>query len=228
VRADPGEVAASAWIAVLPREASEELLARLGEDLRQRGWAADASRGEEQAILAVEGPRDAAALRAVLPGDLEADVFPLLEAAEYRRLRQRRRFLSALVAGLSLLIAVGLAWPLVGFLEPPPRTILAPDWMHVPAADRLQVGEAVRTQVRGKSIWVVRLAAARWHALSAACTYFDECLLEWDRERREFLCPCHGCAFDAHGNVVHAPASIPLVAREVELREGAVFVRRAL
>jgi Rieske Fe-S protein len=228
VHADPRDVARDAWIAVLPPETPEESLARLCEALERRGWSAAASRGPEQSILAVEGAADAGALRAALPADLEVDVFPLLGAAEYRRLRGRRRFLSALVGGLSLVLLAGLAFPLLAFLEPPPRALLAPDWVRVAAAERLDVGGAARVQVHGTPLFVVRLAGARWNALSAACTARSDCWLEWDGERRELRCPCHGCEFDGHGNVVRGPAAVPLSAREVELRGDEVFVRRTL
>jgi menaquinol-cytochrome c reductase iron-sulfur subunit len=225
---EPPEPDSPTWLVVLPSELAEEELSGLRERMRARGWAADASRGEEQAIVAVRGPADPAELRSALAPGIEADVVPILDRARYRRLRARRRFQSALVTGLGLLIAVGLAVPLVGFLRPPPGTILAPELVRVPRADGLAVGEAALVRLAEKPVLVLRIAPGRWHAVSASCTFMDECLLEWDAARHQLRCPCHGCAFDAHGNVVRAPAALPLQRLEVVERDGALFVRRTL
>lgn len=225
---EPAAQAASTWLLVLPPLVSQELLAVLRSEAEARGWAADSSRGDEQVILAIRGPQSSAELDSLLAGRVEADVLPLPTRDGYRRLYLRRRFLSTLVTGLGILTLTGLVLPLAGFLQPPPETIVAPDLVHVPGGEDLAVGEAARVRFHGEPVLVLRLAPERWQAVSATCTYLDECLLEWNAERRQLLCPCHGCAFDAHGNVVHAPAAIPLVRLEVVELGGGIYVQSSL
>lgn len=46
-------------------------------------------------------------------------------------------------------------------------------------------------------------------ALSATCTHLG-CQVRWDKEKKRFLCPCHGGAYDAHGRVLEGPPPRPL------------------
>ena len=75
-------------------------------------------------------------------------------------------------------------------------------------------------------MWLIRLAGDRWFALSAICTHMQICQLEWDEDRGQLVCPCHGGAFDVYGNVVQGPPSIPLRSYDVERLEDEVYVRR--
>ncbi|MBI5362538.1 MAG: Rieske 2Fe-2S domain-containing protein, partial [Planctomycetes bacterium] len=63
-------------------------------------------------------------------------------------------------------------------------------------------------------------------ALSAICTHINTCQLDWHEDRRQLVCPCHGGAFDVHGNVVQGPPSIPLATFPVERVGDELFVRR--
>jgi len=73
---------------------------------------------------------------------------------------------------------------------------------------------------------VVRRDERHFHTLSATCTHSDVCLVEWDKERRQLVCPCHRGVFDLNGNVVAGPPPRPLERREVVVRDGGVYVRR--
>ena len=42
-------------------------------------------------------------------------------------------------------------------------------------------------------------------ALDGVCTHLD-CLLGWDDQANEFICPCHGSRFDATGRYLAGPA----------------------
>jgi Rieske Fe-S protein len=46
-------------------------------------------------------------------------------------------------------------------------------------------------------------------ALSATCTHLG-CQVRWEKEKRRFLCPCHGGVYDAQGRVVEGPPPRPL------------------
>ena len=55
-----------------------------------------------------------------------------------------------------------------------------------------------------KRLFVVR-EDDRFHVLSAVCTHLG-CTVQWNQEKREFACPCHGSHFDADGSVLSGPA----------------------
>lgn len=221
------ESAAPGWLVILPADVAPDELERLRAAAGARGWLADASRGEEQAVLALEGPRARGELDGLLAGR-EADVLPVLSSEHYRRLRLRRRSLALLVAALALAIAGGTLLPLASFLRPPPGAIVAPGVVRVGDVDALAVGQARRTRFQDRPVLVIRVAPHGWRAVLAECSFLARCQLEWDAERQRAVCPCHGCEYDAQGNVAHSPASAPLVRLETLEQDGAVLVRSAL
>jgi cytochrome b6-f complex iron-sulfur subunit len=63
-------------------------------------------------------------------------------------------------------------------------------------------------------------------ALSAVCTHLG-CLVNWEPDARQIVCPCHAARFDLNGNVVGGPAPKPLqqikasiVNGNIEIKEG--------
>jgi Rieske Fe-S protein len=63
-------------------------------------------------------------------------------------------------------------------------------------------------------------------ALSATCTHLG-CQVRWEKEKRQFLCPCHGGVYDAQGRVVEGPPPRPLdtIDVRVDAASDAVLVR---
>jgi cytochrome b6-f complex iron-sulfur subunit len=48
-------------------------------------------------------------------------------------------------------------------------------------------------------------------AFNATCSH-NGCLVNWKKEQKVFICPCHNSAFAPDGRVLHGPATKPLVA----------------
>lgn len=214
-------------IVVLPPDFPEPELVRLRSDLRGRGWAVDDSRGTENTVLLVQGPASVEELAARLSA-VDADVLPVLELETYRRDQRLRRFLSAAIGGLMVILCTGLLVPAWAYLRPPASTVVAPDLVHAPGAMDLAVGGARLLRIHGVPVQVLRLAPRRWHAVSASCTHMESCLLEWSADQQRLVCACHGCAFDAYGNVQRPPASIPLPTYAVVESAGELYIRRTI
>ena len=53
-------------------------------------------------------------------------------------------------------------------------------------------------------------------ALSATCTHLG-CQVRWEREKKQFLCPCHGGVYDAQGRVLDGPPPRPLDSVDVRV-----------
>lgn len=60
-------------------------------------------------------------------------------------------------------------------------------------------------------------------AFSPVCTHFG-CLVNWDNNKRVFLCPCHGGTYDIDGNVISGPPQRPLMKLPLKIRDGKVYV----
>lgn len=122
----------------------------------------------------------------------------------------RRSFLQVLL-GISVLTGTGgFVAGLVRFLWPPKDlsgSQAASQRAVVPLSD-VSIGEAKKIRYVGKPFIVIR-AEGGVYALSAVCTHLG-CLVNWDKDKRELLCPCHGARFDLNGNVLGGPAPKPL------------------
>jgi len=103
-------------------------------------------------------------------------------------------------------------------LELKPGTPL-PRVLSVPRADGWY-----RERVR-QTVFLVR-DGDNVKALSATCTHLG-CQVRWDVERKRFLCPCHGGAYDAQGRVIEGPPPRPLdtIDVRVEASSDSVLVR---
>ncbi|MBD2081064.1 ubiquinol-cytochrome c reductase iron-sulfur subunit [Leptolyngbya sp. FACHB-17] len=53
-------------------------------------------------------------------------------------------------------------------------------------------------------------------AVNSTCTH-QGCLVGWSKERKSFVCPCHGAAFAADGTVQKEPAAKPLETYPVQI-----------
>lgn len=60
-------------------------------------------------------------------------------------------------------------------------------------------------------------------ALSPVCSHLG-CLVNWDRNKGEFLCPCHGGRYDMEGRVIGGPPPAPLTRLPLEIKEEKVFI----
>jgi cytochrome b6-f complex iron-sulfur subunit len=60
-------------------------------------------------------------------------------------------------------------------------------------------------------------------ALSPVCTHLG-CLVNWNRNKARFLCPCHGGQYDMEGNVVAGPPPAPLRRLPMKTEKESVFV----
>lgn len=60
-------------------------------------------------------------------------------------------------------------------------------------------------------------------AFSLVCSHLG-CLVKWEGDKNEFVCPCHGAKFDVEGNVVSGPPPRGLEKLNLEEKEGEVWV----
>jgi Rieske Fe-S protein len=211
-------------IVVLPPEAS--LVEVVRERLHAAGWSTQESQGDEQAVLVVEGCDDPEGLEQLLADVPDHDVVPILSRREFRRKMGRRRFMTAMSSGLGVLSAMGLGVPVVGFLLPPRETFSTPDLVRAGRVSELEENRAKTVRLLGTPVLLIRTMGERYFALSAVCTHMDICSLEWDEERQQLVCPCHGGAFDVYGNVVQGPPSVPLRTFGVEQVGDELYVER--
>lgn len=134
----------------------------------------------------------------------------------------RRRFLSQAVMGFGLLFGLGtLGLRFVQFLVPSqkPRRSEA---VLIGAESRIQPGEALSMDLGGHKLLVLHTDQGV-AAFSRRCTDLG-CLVSWNRERQQFLCPCHRGVYDKNGTNIAGPPPRPLDRFEVIKRGEQLYV----
>jgi cytochrome b6-f complex iron-sulfur subunit len=119
----------------------------------------------------------------------------------------RRTFLGVCLAGLAAITAAGVGWPLFQYLAP--RSNKETVGKVVISDKDIPEGEAKFFEYAGSSAVLVRKRDGSLIALSAVCTHLG-CIVQWQKEKQDFLCPCHGGHYSADGTVTAGPPPKPL------------------
>ncbi len=156
---------------------------------------------------------------------------------------QRRRFLSFLTKSLVAGIGLCLAIPSFGYIGSPLRRRRAVDspgagfqdlgaiadlpvneWRSLPL-EMVRENGWEKTRSR-RSVWVRRAeqGAPKIEVLSPICPHLG-CPINWQAERQQFLCPCHGGIFDPRGQLVSGPPPRSMDPLDFEVRNGRLWVR---
>ena len=94
------------------------------------------------------------------------------------------------------------------------------------SASQVPVGQAGRftDPASGDPAFVVHTSGSNFAAFSAVCTHAG-CTVQFDSGNMQFVCPCHGGAYDARtGQVLAGPPPSPLTAIPVHVVDGQIRV----
>jgi cytochrome b6-f complex iron-sulfur subunit len=125
------------------------------------------------------------------------------------------------------LVAVGATWLgtwLQSRLFPPTNTIQEAKPVSFSLAE-LPVGGTKAITYGGVSVLILRTPESL-RAFSLICTHLG-CLVEWQKDKKEFYCPCHDGRFDEFGDVLAGPPPIPLEQYPVTVEGDTVTVGEA-
>jgi cytochrome b6-f complex iron-sulfur subunit len=120
---------------------------------------------------------------------------------------KRRGFLKLLTSVLGLGALGAFAYPLFRFLLPiesgitAKKIIIAKRDIPLNSAKDLMIGPTPAIVINSKERGFI--------AFSKVCTHLG-CLVKYDKDRMQFICPCHAGIFDLEGNVVSGPPPSPL------------------
>ena len=112
----------------------------------------------------------------------------------------------------------------------PALAYIWPSTQRGPVQQRVEVGDVAAWEpwtaravaVNEKPVLVVRMGQ-QFRAYTAVCTHLG-CLVHWDAQKKEFLCPCHAGTFDQSGKVVSGPPPKALVEFSAAVVQGKVYV----
>jgi cytochrome b6-f complex iron-sulfur subunit len=120
---------------------------------------------------------------------------------------KRRSFLKAVLAFLGATSVASFLYPLSRYLAPPASKensrILVIEKRDIP------LGDAKEIVFNGVPAVIVNRPGKGLIAVSRVCTHLG-CLVQYDKESKTLLCPCHAGVYDLEGNTVSGPPPKPL------------------
>ena len=119
----------------------------------------------------------------------------------------RRKFLGVCLGGLLAAAAAAITYPVYLYLAPRKQTATAGKVM-IPETE-LPEGGAKFFEFAGSAAVLIRKRDGEIVAFSAVCTHLG-CIVQWEKDKQGFLCPCHGGHFNADGAVISGPPPKPL------------------
>jgi len=133
----------------------------------------------------------------------------------------RRTFLGVCLGGLAAAVAAATTWPLYRYLAPRAVKTTAAK-VEIPAKD-VPEGEAKFFDFNGASAVLVRKRGGDLIALSAVCTHLG-CIVQWEKDQQDFLCPCHGGHYTPEGAVTSGPPPKPLTKLPFTVANGIITI----
>jgi cytochrome b6-f complex iron-sulfur subunit len=133
----------------------------------------------------------------------------------------KRGFLKLLASILGLSALGAFLYPLLRFLTPVEAMGTAKK-VTLPKSE-IPVGAAKDLVIMGVPSIIIHTNAKGYIALSRVCTHLG-CLVNYDKEKQIFICPCHGGRYDLEGNVISGPPPKPLPRYAVRVADGNLVI----
>ena len=112
-----------------------------------------------------------------------------------------------MAASLSAVATFVFVVPVLKFLAP--QRLQAQGEKIIIKKSEIPYGAAKEISLNGKPIIVINRKGKGYIALSRVCTHLG-CLVGYNREDGELVCPCHAANFSLEGNVISGPAPAAL------------------
>jgi menaquinol-cytochrome c reductase iron-sulfur subunit len=152
--------------------------------------------------------------------------------------QNRRSFLGALVALGSVFVGALLSVPLIRFAIFPiiRRTtdlkssrvgsLREFSSLTEPALRTIQIEQidGWRKTVSEKVVYITKDQRNQLSVLTSICPHLG-CTVPWNKEKKQFICPCHGGTFSADGSRVSGPSQRGMDNLETSVQDGQLLVR---
>ena len=153
-------------------------------------------------------------------------------------LENRRSFLGALLGVGSVFVGALLSVPLIRFALFPllRRTTELKSSMvgslsefsnlTEPALRTIQIEQVDgwRKAVSEKAVYVTKDAKGKLRVLTSICPHLG-CTVPWNKEKNQFICPCHGATFASDGARISGPSLRGMDTLDTSVQEGQLLVR---
>jgi len=153
-------------------------------------------------------------------------------------LQNRRSFLGALLAVGSVFVGALLSVPLIRFAifplirrttdlkNSPVGSLSEFTSLTEPAMRAIQIEQidGWRKTVSEKIVYITKDQRNQLSVLTSICPHLG-CTVPWNKEKKQFICPCHGGTFSADGSRVSGPSQRGMDTLETSVQDGQLLVR---
>src|SRR6202049_3447696 len=153
-------------------------------------------------------------------------------------LEDRRSFLGVLLGLGSVFVGGLLSVPLIRFAlfpllrrttelkSSPVGTIGEFSAWHEPVMRTRQIEQVDgwRKAVSEKAVYITKDQQGQLLVLSSVCPHLG-CTVPWNKEKNQFICPCHGARFTPDGARVSGPSQRGMDTLETSVQDGQLQVR---
>jgi menaquinol-cytochrome c reductase iron-sulfur subunit len=150
----------------------------------------------------------------------------------------RRSFLGALLGLGSVFVATLLSIPLIRFalfpllrrtteIETSPVGELSQfSSLTAPVMRTIQIEQVDgwRKAISEKAVYVTKDSQGQLRVLTSICPHLG-CTVPWNKEKNQFVCPCHGATYAADGTRVSGPSLRGMDSLETLVKNGQLLVR---
>ena len=142
----------------------------------------------------------------------------------------RRDFIKKAIYGAFVLLGLGFLVPAVKLFAPVNSRdkelvffpLIAED--ELPRAGVKKAELVITVSGKEKKTRVFLVSSSEGTAVfSATCSHLG-CLVNYNREKHEFVCPCHGGRYDLAGRNIAGPPPTPLTRFPLKLQDGILLV----
>jgi cytochrome b6-f complex iron-sulfur subunit len=137
----------------------------------------------------------------------------------------KRKFITVCLGGLAALAVTGFAaitYPVFRYYLVPRSTNNSAGSFKIPLKD-IAVGNAKFFEFNGAAAVLVKKQNGELVALSAVCPHLG-CIVQWEKDKQDFLCPCHAGYFTPDGVVISGPPPRALARLPFTVTNGIVTI----
>jgi menaquinol-cytochrome c reductase iron-sulfur subunit len=147
----------------------------------------------------------------------------------------RRRFMGLVIQAIGALIAAIVGIPIIGYILYPLLGMPQSTWNEVGSTGDFRVDQTVLTifsalrkdgwvqKEERVPVYVRRASETEFTVFSPTCTHLG-CMVQWNGNAHEFLCPCHAGIFDDSGKNIAGPPPRALDRYDVKVENGRLYV----
>jgi cytochrome b6-f complex iron-sulfur subunit len=133
----------------------------------------------------------------------------------------RREFLQKTLGVLGLTTLASFLYPLYKYFSPPAGE--AGEKQLIMSRKEVPVGHAKEFLFNNTPCVVINRPDKGYVALSRVCTHLG-CLVDYQKDKKRLLCPCHGGTYDLSGSVISGPPPKPLRQFPVKVQGDSIII----